>query len=151
MCKLYRETLESMGYMKSWKLIFFERVASCTSKCCRSLCSPSSTWILQCSSPHINSAKLGIHFLRILISFPRAEEIAGFGLVQSPKMNVNPINQWVLRIGSTPFPVWGRSSSFYTFFQDCVRGQHICLAEVERLSSRTKTSEFWSLLTLFLR
>ena len=45
---------------------------------------------------------------------------------------------------------WG-GSSFHPFFQDCVRGQHLCLAEVERSSSHTKTSKFWSLLTLFLR
>ena len=42
-------------------------------------------------------------------------------------------------LGSTPFPVRGRSSSFYTFFQDCVRGQHLCLAHVERSSLHTKT------------
>ena len=66
-------------------------------------------------------------------------------------MKVNPNQPMRAQLGSTPFPVWGRSSSFYTFFQDCVRGQHLCLAQVERSSSHTKTSEFWSLLTLFLR
>ena len=44
---------------------------------------------------------------------------------------------------------WG-GSSFHPFFQDCVRGQHLCLAHAERSSSHTKKSEFWSLLTLFL-
>ena len=41
------------------------------------------------------------------------------------------------QLGSTPFPVWGRSSSFYTFFQASKRGQHLCLAQVERSSSHT--------------
>ena len=39
------------------------------------------------------------------------------------------------QLGSTVFVVRGRSSSFYTFFQDCVRGQHLCLAHAERSSS----------------
>ena len=46
------------------------------------------------------------------------------------------------QLGSTPFVVKGTSSSFHPFFQDCVRGQHLCLAQVERSSSHTKTSEF---------
>ena len=55
------------------------------------------------------------------------------------------------QFGSTAFAVWGRSSSFFSFIQDCVRGQYLCLAQVENPSSHSKTSEFWSLLTLFLR
>ena len=90
--------IHGVHLLKGWELIFFDRVARCTSKCCRRLCLPSSTWILQCSSPHFDSAMCWNHLLKILISFPRAEEIAvtEFGLVQSPKMNVNPINQWEL-------------------------------------------------------
>ena len=141
-----------MGYMKNWELIYFERVARYTFKCCRRLCSPSSTWILQCSSPHVKSANLRNYLLRLLISFPRAEEIAvtvWFGA--EPKNECESDQPMRAQLGSTRFPIWGRSSSFYTFFQDCMRGQHLCLAQVERSSSHTKTSEFWSLLTLFLR
>ena len=89
-------------------------VARCTSKCCRRLCSPSSTWILQCTSSHVNSAKFWNHFLRILISFPRAEEIAvTVWFSAEPKNECESDQPMRAQLGSTPFPVRGRSSSFY--------------------------------------
>ena len=64
------------------------------------------------------------------------------------KMSANQSDQTLrAQSGSRPFAVKGRSSSFHPFFQDCVRGQHLCLAQVERSSSHTKTgvcSHFFS-------
>ena len=66
------------------------------------------------------------------------------------KMSANQSDQTLrAQSGSRPFAVKGRSSSFHPFFQDCVRGQHLCLAQVERSSSHAKRSEFWNFLTFF--
>ena len=54
------------------------------------------------------------------------------------------------QLGSPVFVVRGRSSSFWTFFQDCVRGQHLCLAHAERSSSHPKTNKYWGFVWLFL-
>ena len=52
------------------------------------------------------------------------------------KMSANQSDQTLrAQSGSRPFAVKGRSSSFHPFFQDCVRGQHLCLAHAERSSS----------------
>ena len=37
-----------------------------------------------------------------------------------------------------------------SLFQDCVRGQHLCLAHAERSSSHPKTNKYWGFVWLFL-
>ena len=143
--------------MKSWELIFFERVARCRSKCCRRLCSPSSTWVIQCSSPHVHSAKLILKSLRNIF-FENIDIFAMgwrdrsyrvlFGADCKKECESHPPMR--TQLGSTRFAVWGRSSSFHTFFQDCVRGQHLCLAHAERSSSHPKTNKYWGFVWLFL-
>ena len=36
-----------------------------------------------------------------------------------------------------------------SLFQDCVRGQHLCLAHAERSSSHPKTNKYWGFVWLF--
>ena len=144
MCKLYRETSESMGYMKSWELVSKVHIQVKTVFAFIDMDPP----VHLTSRPLCQDLK------------PFFEDIfpTGWGdcnyrvwFGAEPKNECESDQPMRAQLGSTPFPVWGRSSSFYTFFQDCVRGQHLCLAQVERSSLHTKTSEFRSLLTLFLR
>ena len=115
--------------------------------------SPLSTWILQCTSRPLCQAYLGESMLFVPYFYHglRGDRSFKVWFGADSKNECESDQPMRAQLGSTPFPVRGRSSSFYPFFQDCVRGQHLCLAQVERSSSHTKTSEFWSLLTLFLR
>ena len=106
--------------------------------------SPLSTWILQCTSRPLCQAYLRTIFL-----------LWAVGQFQS--LVWCRLQKWVWIWSTNESSVklhtnccQGEVVFILSLFEDCVRGQHVCLADAERSSSQPITNEYWGYVWLSL-
>ena len=103
---------------------------------------PLSTWILQCTSRPLCQAYLGESMLFVPYFYHGLRGDRSFKVwFGADSKNQCESDQPVrAQLRSTPIAV--RVVFILSLFEDCVRGQHVCLADAERSSSQPITNEY---------